>query len=101
MQHRSIRWRKGVAVTFGLYFVMQCTAGCATLVHGHRERIAFRSTPWGATAHVTGPSVEFSVVTPGTLDLPRTKNYDVQFEKEGYLPATARITQQTSAWIFG
>ncbi len=65
-----------------------CTAavtatGCATVVHGDKERVAVVTEPSGAVARFDSQSI----TTPGELVLPRKpKTVTVTIEKEGYEP---------------
>jgi len=78
-------------------FVLAATSGCATIVSGTTERIRFESSPPGAQVRVDGRSY----TTPAAAELSRKNNYDVQFEKNDYLPATRQVTRDTNGWVWG
>jgi hypothetical protein len=78
-------------------FLLAATSGCATIISGTTQRIGFESTPPGAQLHIDGGSY----TTPAQVKLSRAKNYEVDFEKDEYLPATRQVTRGTNGWVFG
>lgn len=88
---REIDWV--IAVTGAL-----ALGGCATLTSGTTQRVHFESTPPGAKATLSHGA---ELQTPGYLELPRSRTYDVVIEKPGYLPAHTHIGQGTNPAMFG
>jgi PEGA domain len=72
-------------------------SGCATIVHGTNQQVRVETTPPGAKASVGSQSI----TTPGELSLPREFSYIVNFEKPGYAPTYAHISQATSNYVWG
>ena len=80
-----------------LLVLTQVGVGCATLVNGTTQRVAFDSRPPGATVKVGGEMV----TTPSTLQLARKHTYEVSFDKPGYVRARRHIGQKTSSAFVG
>jgi len=81
-------------------------SGCASIVKGGNQKIAFDTGDvTGANCVVTGGSkfaVNQSIVTPGTLKLPRSKKaLEVSCSKPGYATATKSVKGEIEPWIFG
>jgi hypothetical protein len=73
------------------------TSGCATVFHSSRDDLKVITDPPGATARVG----DVSVVTPGTLELPRRREpVVVRVEKEGFAPREITVGWHRSgaAW---
>ena len=81
------RLQKAIAITVIVSF---CVSGCATIVHGTRQRISISSSPSGATATVDGIELK----TPQTISLERKNDYVVTFEKPGYQKRQVVIRKQ-------
>ena len=70
---------------------------CATVVRGTDDTARFESTPSGA--NVTAESISkdkmgpYYCVTPCELELKRKRTWRVDFELEGYKPASALLKQ--------
>jgi hypothetical protein len=90
--------------------VLVVLGGCATLIHGPYEDVAFESNPPGATATVTAtmsergpnyldPKKSYTVTTPATLRLRRDNTYRVEMQKPGYRIATSKVVSSYDwAW---
>ena len=57
--------------------------GCATLINGSRQAIAFKSTPEGATVRSDG---EVVCTTPCSAELTRADEHVITLEKPGHYP---------------
>lgn len=71
-------------------------AGCASATRGWDEQISLASTPAGATAKLTGPSNAPSCVTPCVVQVKRSDDISVSFEKEGYEPQVVALTKEVA-----
>ncbi len=78
-------------------------SGCASILSGTTETISFDSNPQGATCQlVRQGTVVASVVTPGSLQLDRSKyNVDVTCRKDGYQDATGQLESGTEGNVVG
>ncbi|HPN31443.1 MAG TPA: carboxypeptidase-like regulatory domain-containing protein [bacterium] len=91
----------GGAVILLLFF-----AGCATIINGRTQKIAFGSQPSGADVKITDfdNNTIMTGVTPCKLKLQRGDGYfkkgkyKVIIEKAGYKPFEISITGQASGW---
>jgi diacylglycerol kinase family enzyme len=72
--------------------------GCASIVSGTKQEVAFRSTPPGATVTVDG---ENHGGTPMTLKLSRKSRHEVSFALDGYQPYEMSLTKSLNGWYFG
>ena len=71
--------------------------GCASLIHGSRQKVEVFTDPPGATATAGGQHV----TTPGVLKLPRkVKNTEIQIEKKGFASKTVRLERRTSGLVW-
>jgi len=79
--------------------------GCASIIHGSRQRITFDSEPSGAAVTVrddSGSVIVSGMETPYTAKLHRGSGffssayYTVKFEKAGYRTATMNISSNLS-----
>jgi len=78
--------------------------GCSTLFHGPTQQVRIESDPPGAEATITpqtsqrGPTFlvegDTKVRTPATIELQRDTLYRVEFVKEGYKIANAKIRSE-------
>ncbi len=66
-------------------------SACATIIDGPRQRIAFESTPPGATVHIDGHP---EGTTPTALDLARETSHRVTIHKDGYRDTTLVLNRQ-------
>lgn len=65
--------------------------GCATIVQGTDQRINVTSEPEGATVTVRGQEMG---VTPTTLNLKRSRDYEVLIELDGYDAITVNLDKE-------
>ena len=72
--------------------------GCATIVSGRTQDIAFHSVPAGADVMLNDGA---KTVTPGTLTLKRRGNYMATFTKEPFLPRSVEIKSSGNWWVLG
>ncbi len=71
--------------------------GCASIVHGTRQKVEIFTDPPGATA----TSGNQQVTTPGVLKLSRkVKNTQIRIEKEGFAPKTILLERRTSGLVW-
>jgi hypothetical protein len=73
-------------------------SGCATIIHGTRQDVAFSSSPTGAEVWVD--SVKMGE-TPVVAKLRRKDTHAVRFVLNGYRPYETTITRSVSGWVFG
>jgi uncharacterized protein YceK len=74
------------------------TAGCATLVSGSKQDVAFSSTPAGAKVFVDDENMG---QTPLTLTLARKKEHQVRIEIPGYQPYLLKFDRNVNLWTVG
>jgi len=71
--------------------------GCASVLHGTRQKVEIFTDPPGATATVG----DQHVTTPGVLKLPRkVKNTEIRIEKDGFAAKTIRLERRTSGLVW-
>ena len=58
--------------------------GCATLVRGDKQKLAFNTDPAGATVTVDDGKAKQTVTTPATVPLKRKDKYAVEISKPGF-----------------
>jgi len=72
--------------------------GCATIIHGGRQKIPVRSDPSDAIVSIN----KIRVNTPGVVNLSRLESMAVlRFEKEGYEPVEVTLVRTTDGWLWG
>jgi hypothetical protein len=92
-------WKILLSVSF-LFF----STGCATIVGGGSSQpVSFQSTPASATFTVQSASgLEMAQgTTPSVVSLPRSNEYQVRIDLEGYQPQTVALTRGINGWIWG
>lgn len=72
--------------------------GCATIMQGSEQGVAFSSTPSGAFVTVNGRALG---TTPLLADLKRRDTHMVRITMDGYQPYEMAMTRSTSGWVFG
>jgi len=85
--------------TLGAALACAVTTGCASIVNGTTQEVQIRTTPPGARALIL-PEGE-TIETPGEVTLRRKLAHTIQFDLEGYCPATTYLDRVTSGWING
>ncbi len=75
------------------------TIGCATAINGPTQSVDITSEPAGARATIQ--PIDHTVITPAAVGLPRTQEYQVRFELEGYEPQMLLLRQQGSGAVAG
>lgn len=71
--------------------------GCASVLHGTRQKVEVFTDPPGATA----TAGDQQVTTPGVLKLPRkVKSTQIRIEKEGFAPKTVVLERRTSGLVW-
>lgn len=73
-------------------------AGCASIVSGSKQSIAFSSAPPGAAVTVDAAKIG---VTPVTVPLARKLEHDVTIELQGYKPYTVKLQKNLNGWFIG
>lgn len=68
--------------------------GCGAMFQGSNQTVDIQSAPSGAK--ITGSPGIGEYTTPASVKLSRKNSYDLNFTKEGYKPATARIQASAS-----
>src|SRR3954465_7250286 len=68
--------------------------GCASATRGTTESISIASTPPGATADVSGLENPTACVTPCVVQVKRSADITVGFQKEGYEPQVIALTKE-------
>jgi hypothetical protein len=81
-----------VAVAMSMVITLSSTSGCATIIPGRSQDVAFASTRSGATVKVDG----VQTATPGTITLPRKQDHDAVFTKEGFPGRSVKIESKGS-----
>ncbi len=84
-----------------LILVASCVAllsGCASIVHGTKQKESFRSVPSGAKILIDNVSYG---KTPKTISLSRSSEHTITIRLPGYQPATFKLTRRVSGWFFG
>ena len=79
-----------------VFLSLLCYCGCATIFSGTKDKVDLNSTPKGSTVYIkteSGDVVE-TVTTPVVIDLPRKKDYVVDFELEGYQSEERKIVRK-------
>lgn len=66
---------------------------CATVIRGTTDDLRIESSPSGAVARLSNGRV---CVTPCVLKISRKESLNISFEKEGYEPASAKVTSGVS-----
>ncbi len=79
-----------------LAIVLVCGFGCATAMHGTRERISVTSTPEGARVLVEPGATELT--TPASVELDRGSAYVLTFELAGHRSRALEVAPEYS-WM--
>ncbi len=82
--------------TLAVVFTSTALASCATMMSGSTQKVQLVSDPPGAVAKVAGREV----TTPATLELRRSSNYRVTFEKEGYESTHREIARKVNPQVW-
>lgn len=72
--------------------------GCATIMDGSKQTVAFSSNPSNATVTVDGKVLGN---TPLTEDLSKKDKHTVRINLNGYLPYEMTMTRKTNGWVWG
>lgn len=72
--------------------------GCATIVHGTRQKMSIVSHPSNATVWV---DLAYAGQTPIVVEMSRKNDHVVRIQLEGYEPYEAIFSKQISGWAFG
>lgn len=80
-----------------------CVSGCATIIKGSSQSIAISTPPLdGATCQLSSSQGNWSVVTPGTVTVERSKDdISVHCAKIGFADASYVIPSGFNAWTLG
>lgn len=78
----------------GIILLALSCAGCASATRGWNEQIAISSTPAGATATVAGGDTPIECVTPCAIQVKRSADIVVTFNKQGYQPEIVPLTKE-------
>jgi hypothetical protein len=89
-------WTMSFRLLVGTTFVLTiCGSGCATILHGTRQKVEFSSSPAGASARIEPGDVVLT--TPSSVELERRHDYQVRFELQDHRPKTVYIDRETAA----
>lgn len=80
-----------------LLLVLVLTTGCATIINGRSQNVAFDSTPSGADLTVGG----LKATTPAKLTLARNQSYTAIFTKADFPDRKFEIEPGPSWWLLG
>ncbi len=83
------------ALTLGAALVL---AGCATIIHGSKQEVAFSSQPSAAAVSIDNVAMG---QTPVTLRLDRGHVHTVRLTLAGYQPFEMNLTHHVSGWVWG
>lgn len=89
--------KKLVIAGSGIFLIMMLN-GCASIVHGTRQKETFLSKPSSATIRINSA---YRGKTPITVNLDRAKEHTVNISLPGYKPANFKLTKKVSGWFFG
>ena len=78
------------AAVVGLVASTLCLGGCASVVRGTTETLAFTSTPPGAAVALSDGLA--CAATPCFIEVPRKDELAATFSKPGYQPQSVRVT---------
>lgn len=87
---------KCVAVTIAIGVMTLSLGGCATILKGTHEEVAFISDPSGAKVFVNG---QYIGITPVKANLDARTTYAVDFKKDGYESRSAALHSSTSGGL--
>lgn len=73
-------------------------SGCATIIHGSNQEIAFSSNPSASQVMIDG---QMMGETPVTLALSRKERHTVRFDLDGYQPYEMQLSRSVDGWIAG
>jgi len=90
-------YKKIITKTFIVFILCPLLAGCASIVHGTRQKIAVSTNPPGAQVS----DGENSIQTPGSLILKRNQDYLLTITKPGYETETVKISHVISGAVAG
>ena len=93
------RWWKSYCALGAMVPVLALALGCATIIHGTRQKIKISSVPEGATVYLDGVQ---QGKTPLTARVKRKdKKHKIRIEMAGYEPFTATLERKFSGWYIG
>lgn len=94
-----MKFTKAIQAILILLSIIVMVVGCATIIHGTKQNIAFNSNPSGAKVIVKGME---KGKTPTVISLPRGEtNIVIRFEKEGYEPVEVMMNRSVDWVIVG
>lgn len=89
--------KKIVSKAFLTSLLCTLLPGCASIIHGTRQKVAVSTNPPGATVS----DGETTVQTPGSLNLKRNEDYVLTITKPGYETETVKVTHVISGAVAG
>ena len=89
--------RKFISIVVLLCFITSIS-GCATIMHGTKQKVGISSTPSGASVNVDGVSYG---KTPVAANLDRNDDHIVVIKMDGYEPYETMLTKKVSGWVWG
>ncbi len=85
-------------MTLGMFCALSFMfSGCASIVHGTRQKVPVSTNPPGATVS----DGETTIQSPGTLNLKRNQDYILTITKPGFQTETVKITHVISGAVAG
>ena len=88
----------GITLLIGLSFI-----GCASIIHGSKQEVSFKTTPADAEVTVTDAlgTTHGSCQTPCSIKLKRKGTYKAEIKKPGYATFDLVLERKSDGWIWG
>ena len=90
--------------TLLLMLALTALPGCASILGGgSNQAVTFLSTPTSATYTIVSSSgIQMGQgATPGSINLSRKNEYQIEISLDGYQTQTVALTRGTNGWIWG
>lgn len=89
---------KKLSISIILLLLCFSLIGCATIMHGPRQKVGISSAPIGASVIIDD---KLYGETPLFANLSRMDNHIIKIEMPGYTPFAATVTCSISSWVLG
>jgi hypothetical protein len=90
--------RKVILLLTAGFLSLCCFTGCATIIHGSKQKVHFSSNPEGAKVIVDEKELG---TTPVSVKLKRSEIHQIKMEKANYKPYTTILRKKVSTWFWG
>jgi hypothetical protein len=80
----------------GIVALCVALGGCASVARGTTEQISISSTPPGVNAEVTGLENPTVCVTPCVVQVKRSADVTISFQKDGFEPQVIALTKDVA-----